>query len=876
MDTSPSARFAASKKRVSHPEFQNFVSNLSFTPDDFQIEACHALEDGFGVLVAAPTGAGKTVVGEFATFLAYERGKKVFYTTPIKALSNQKYSEFVERYGSDHVGLLTGDVSVNGEAPIVVMTTEVLRNMIYAGSNTLENLGFVVLDEVHFLGDKFRGAVWEEILIHLPQEIPVISLSATVSNVEEFGEWLSTVRGEIRVILSETRPVPLHQYVLQGNDFFPLLSEGSSPNKDLVRISQNYQRIYRNRDLRNEYRQLPRSEIVNKLAERNMLPAIFFIFSRAACDAAVRSCAKLDLTSSEEKSIIRSRIEALANVIAPEDLSALNFGEWSKALERGIASHHAGLIPPFKELTEELFQAGYIRVVFATETLALGINMPAKTVVLEKLTKWNGEAHVEISPGEFTQLTGRAGRRGIDIEGNAVIVWSPEVDIPSLAGLATTRTYPLRSSFYPTYNMAVNLLSTSGKNTARELLASSFAQFQADRSVVGIARQISKNENAILEINKEIECHLGDFSTYAAIRRQIKDHEKNERNKKASLPQVIDTLGTVNRGAILAIGGGRRNGIALVIERGHEYARPLVMTLDKRVHRLSPNDCQYGVNVVGQLKIPGGLSHKNAKDKSVWLDLFRQSGVKRNGAAEEEDAILIELRSSMRAHPCHACNDREEHARISERADRLEREIIDLQKRVENRTHVIPRTFDQICSVLSELNYIDGENIAPEGEMLSSIYSEFDLLVSESIRQKIWNELTPAELASVLSAIIFQARNDDEAKMKTPKGAILEATKSMECIWFAIHTLESKNRLDTMRQLDTGLTWATYRWASGATLSEVLENTDLTAGDFVRQMKQLLDLLTQISALSNPLSFAASEATKLLKRGVIAYSNQVA
>ena len=221
--------------------------------------------------------------------------------------------------------------------------------------------------------------------------------------------------------------------------------------------------------MRNEYRQLPRSEVVNKLAERNMLPAIFFIFSRAACDAAVKSCSKLDLTSSEEKSIIRSRIEALANVIAPEDLSALNFGEWSKALERGIASHHAGLIPPFKELTEELFQAGYIRVVFATETLALGINMPAKTVVLEKLTKWNGEAHVEISPGEFTQLTGRAGRRGIDIEGNAVIVWSPEVDIPSLAGLATTRTYPLRSSFYPTYNMAVNLLSTSGKNTARDL-----------------------------------------------------------------------------------------------------------------------------------------------------------------------------------------------------------------------------------------------------------------------------------------------------------------------------------------------------------------------------------------------------------------------
>lgn len=876
MELSPSARFAASKKRHSHPEFQKFAANLSFSPDDFQVEACHALEEGFGVLVAAPTGAGKTVIGEFATYLAYQHGKKVFYTTPIKALSNQKYAEFVERYGADHVGLLTGDISLNGEAPIVVMTTEVLRNMIYARSTTLENLGFVVLDEVHFLGDKFRGAVWEEILIHLPQEIPVISLSATVSNVEEFGEWLTTVRGEIRIILSETRPVPLHQYVLQGNDFFPLLSEERAPNKDLVRIAQNYQRVYRTRDMRGEYRQLPRSEVIDKLAERNMLPAIFFIFSRAACDAAVKSCSKLDLTTAVEKSLIRLRIEALANVIAPEDLNALNFGEWSKALERGIASHHAGLIPPFKELTEELFQAGFIRVVFATETLALGINMPAKTVVLEKLTKWNGEGHVEISPGEFTQLTGRAGRRGIDIEGNAVIIWSPEVDILSLAGLATTRTYPLRSSFYPTYNMAVNLLSKSDKSTARELLASSFAQFQADRSVVGIARQIAKNENAIREINKEIDCHLGDFTSYAAIRRKIKEYEKSERNQKVSLPQVIEVLGAVNRGAVLAIGGGRRNGIALVIERGHDYARPLVITLDKRVHRLNPNDCQYGVNVVGQLKIPGGLSHKNAKDKSNWIELFRDSGIKRNAGVIDEDVFLAEMKSKLRSHPCHACNEREEHARISERSDRLEREILDLQKRVENRTQVIPRTFDQICSVLSELNYIKGEEIAVEGQMLSSIYSEFDLLVSESIRENIWKDLTPAELASVLSAIIFEARNDEEAKMKTPKGAILEAIKSMERIWFTIHSLERENRLDTMRQIDTGLTWATYRWASGASLGEVLANTDLTAGDFVRQMKQLLDLLTQISSLAIPISFAASEATKLLKRGVIAYSNQVA
>lgn len=497
--TTPAEQFAAAKVRNQYKETTAFVQSFDFEFDPFQVAACHAVEEGSGVLVAAPTGAGKTVVGEFAAHLALKLGKKCFYTTPIKALSNQKYSEFVAMFGEDRVGLLTGDTSINGEADVLVMTTEVLRNMLYAGSNTLTNLGYVVMDEVHYLADKFRGAVWEEVLIHLMESVQVISLSATVSNAEEFGEWLGEVRGNTQVIVSEIRPIPLYQHVLIGNRLLDLFDKPGQINPEILQREREAVRkaaISRHRRGRfNEAQdRLSRADIIEKLANQNLLPAITFIFSRIGCDAAVKQClhAGLRLTSTQEREEIRATALKYTQNIAEEDLEVLGFDDWLTALERGIAAHHAGLLPSFKSAVEELFQKGLIKAVFATETLALGINMPARTVVLEKLIKYNGESHVPITPGEYTQLTGRAGRRGIDIEGNAVIQWSPTVDSASAAGLASTRTYPLRSSFAPTYNMSINLIARFGRERARRSLESSFAQFQADRAVVGLSRQIAK------------------------------------------------------------------------------------------------------------------------------------------------------------------------------------------------------------------------------------------------------------------------------------------------------------------------------------------------------------------------------------------------
>ncbi|MFM7859857.1 MAG: DEAD/DEAH box helicase, partial [Candidatus Nanopelagicaceae bacterium] len=433
----PAERYAASKAKNRHSHSMAFFESFDFELDEFQIAGCYAIEDGNGVLVAAPTGAGKTIVGEFAAYLALTKWKKCFYTTPIKALSNQKYQEFAARFGEANVGLLTGDNNINADAEILVMTTEVLRNMLYTNSSSLINLGFVVMDEVHYLADKFRGAVWEEVLIHLMESVQVISLSATVSNAEEFGEWLQEVRGETKVIVTEDRPVPLYQHVLIGNRLIDLFNEDGSVNQALFRSEKEALRRIRTparrstRDSRvDDQNRLTRAEVIEKLDSYQMLPVITFIFSRQGCDSAVKQClaANLRLTSTEERAEINNIAKRYTESLSSEDLELLGYGQWLSALERGISAHHAGLLPLFKSCVEELFQRGLLKAIFATETLALGINMPARTVFLEKLSKWNGENHVPITPGEYTQLTGRAGRRGIDIEGNAVIQWSPSVD----------------------------------------------------------------------------------------------------------------------------------------------------------------------------------------------------------------------------------------------------------------------------------------------------------------------------------------------------------------------------------------------------------------------------------------------------------------
>jgi ATP-dependent RNA helicase HelY len=542
---SPAERFAASRTRNELPQLSAFRAHQRFDLDEFQLAACSSIERGNSVLVAAPTGAGKTIVAEFAIFLAMQDSHdKVFYTAPMKALSNQKFQELVAEYGPDEVGLLTGDTNINSTARIVVMTTEVLRNMLYADSNLLKNLSHVIMDEVHYLADRFRGAVWEEVIIHLPQSVRLVSLSATVSNAEEFGDWLQAVRGDTDVIVSEERPVPLEQHVLVRTRLLDLfdssgLAATNRVNPELAQMANYGGRALNARQARDKGRYLTnrgrigegrmdRSDVVALLDSRNLLPAIFFIFSRVGCDAAVRQVlrAGVRLTQKTERDEIRAIVEERCRTLRDEDLAVLGYWEWLEGLERGVAAHHAGMLPAFKEVVEELFRLKLVKLVFATETLALGINMPARTVVLEKLEKFNGEARVPVTPGEYTQLTGRAGRRGIDVEGHAVIQWVDGLNPQAVASLASRRTYPLNSSFTPTYNMAVNLIEQFGRDRTREILESSFAQFQADRAVVDLARKVRSQQESLDGYAKSMTCHLGDFADYTSIRRELSDLER--------------------------------------------------------------------------------------------------------------------------------------------------------------------------------------------------------------------------------------------------------------------------------------------------------------------------------------------------------------
>lgn len=978
---SPSDRYQAAAQRAAEAKsyLGAFARSLDFEMDDFQREACRSLQEGRGVLVAAPTGAGKTIVGEFAIYLALQRGLKAFYTTPIKALSNQKFSELAEKYGSGNVGLLTGDTTINGDAPVVVMTTEVLRNMLYADSETLGDLGFVVMDEVHYLADRFRGAVWEEVIIHLPSEVQVASLSATVSNAEEFGAWLDTVRGHTDVIVSEHRPVPLWQHVMVGREIVDLFAgdttfdqiavslpddevpdlsdaedapdEAALPaaarksvatragrpsarqpvtgpefevNPELLAMARSESRMNfngrfghggrsrrrqdRNRDdrhtaeQRSPVRKASRPQVIDSLNRQGLLPAITFIFSRAGCDAAVAQCAAsgLWLTTEREQQIIAQRVDEASHDIPADDLDVLGFWAWRDGLVRGFAAHHAGMLPTFKEVVEKLFADGLVKAVFATETLALGVNMPARCVVLEKLEKFNGEAHVNITAGEYTQLTGRAGRRGIDVEGHAVVLWQPGTDPAAVAGLASRRTYPLNSSFRPTYNMSINLIAQFGRVRAREILESSFAQFQADRSVVGLARQVRGREESLAGYAKSMQCHLGDFTEYARLRRELGDAEKfaARDHQRARKSRVAESLTRLLPGDVISVDSGRLAGYAVVLDSdpNAREPRPSVLTSDSQLRRISVHDVEAPVAPVTRIRIPKSFNAKVPKSRrdlasSVRNAVSEDAPQRRRNSRHEDFGLgarmpdqerkITELRRALRAHPCHGCSEREDHARWSERWWKLRKETDGLVRQIQGRTNTIAKTFDRVCDVLSAYGYLethDGGRVAisADGQRLRRIYGEKDLLISQAIRQGALNDLDAAELASLASALVYQAKREDRGlRPRMPSVSLETAVDIVVREWSQLEDTEEQNRLPLTGEPELGLVWPMYKWAKGRHLQDVLNGTDLAAGDFVRWAKQVVDLLDQLAKipqLDPRIARICRDAIDLVRRGVVAYS----
>ncbi|MDN5743704.1 MAG: DEAD/DEAH box helicase [Nocardioidaceae bacterium] len=920
-EPSAAQRYASYRRDKNYPQFRDFAAGYPFGLDTFQVQGCQAVEDGEGVLVAAPTGAGKTVVGEFAVHLALETDRKCFYTTPIKALSNQKYHDLVDRHGAENVGLLTGDTSINGEAAIVVMTTEVLRNMLYARSRTLVGLGFVVMDEVHYLADRSRGAVWEEVIIHLPESVSVVSLSATVSNAEEFGEWLETVRGSTRTIVAERRPVPLYQHVMAGRRLLDLFAssdvdaaagfvrEGAPVNDELMKLARDDWASSHLKDRRSPKGKrgrpggpgsrnvgsgrrvwIPgRLDVIEQLERKNLLPAIDFIFSRAGCDAAVQQCreSNLRLTTPAERDETIEYVERTLGTLPAEDLRVLKYHDFLDAASRGVAAHHAGMLPAFKTCVEELYLRGLVKMVFATETLALGINMPARTVVLEKLSKWNGETHADITAGEYTQLTGRAGRRGLDVEGHAVVLWQPGMNPRDVAGLASTRTYPLRSSFRPSYNMAVNLVHSYGRHRARELLEQSFAQFQADRAVVGLARQQRKAEDALAGYAEAARCHLGDFMAYAGLRQQVNDLEKSASKVRRTdrREEAMTSIEKLAPGDVIIVPVGKFAGPAVVVDPGlsQQGHRPLVITAERQGRRLAMMDFPTPVEPVAHIRLPKRVDARNPQQRKDVAQAIREAvralpdsasrpRAERSPVDEATAAQITELRRRIREHPAHRCPDREDHARWAERYAKLEKDTQVLARRIERRTNTVARTFDRVCEVLEALDYLSEDDVTERGRRLMRIYSELDLVAAEALRAGLWDDLGPEQLGAVLSCLVYEARRPEDGVDRVPGGAVAVCIDEMGKLWEQLAGLESDHRLDFLRAPDPGFAWTAFRWASGQDLDEIITRNDQTAGDFVRQMKQLIDFTGQIAnaASGTPVRETARELIGLLRRGIVA------
>ncbi|WP_094764835.1 DEAD/DEAH box helicase [Luteococcus japonicus] len=924
---------------------EQFTAGYDFPLDDYQLQACARIEEGAGVLVAAPTGAGKTVVGEFAVFCALATGKKCFYTTPIKALSNQKFHDLAERHGADRVGLLTGDSSVNSEGQVVVMTTEVLRNMIYANSTTLDNLGYVVMDEVHYLADRFRGAVWEEVIIGLAPSVQLVSLSATVSNTEEFGDWLDEVRGNVKVVISERRPVPLYQHVMankQIHDLFegvaPTASETPSEraarvNPELLKLARSETKDVRDdsrrprgrsgkgkknvaygsgqfggaakahlerqrgRDSRDDRgpRLTPsRAVMTTQLQRARLLPAICFVFSRQGCDGAVRQllASGVNLTSDEEATRLIGIAQKHLGGMTSADLRALDHDIFLEALSRGIASHHAGLLPAFKAVVEEGFAAGLIKIVFATETLALGINMPARTVVLEKLVKYNGESHVDITPGEYTQLTGRAGRRGIDVEGHAVVLWQPGMDPRAVAGLASRRTYPLKSSFSPTYNMTVNLVGRVGRERARGLLEQSFAQFQTDASVVNLATVAARNQREIDDYLKAAHCDRGDFTEYAQLREEVRELEAQQARlrKQDKRAEALNSLMTLEPGDIIHVPAGRHQGWAAVIDAGRHGGRggephPMVVTEDREVVRLTTSDFPTPTQVVGKLRIPRKFDPRQAASRrnlaASFVDklhaLNPQAAILHGPRADAEmTARISELRRELKRHPCHECPDRETHARFAERAMRLDRDRQQARARAEARSNTIAKRFDKLCLVLESMGYLGSEDheVTDAGRMLARLYSELDLVTAECIRDGVFDGLDAPQLAAVLSSLVYETRRVEQGRMaRMPDRATEAAQHEVRATWRRVSIVERDFRLERSTEPDIGFAEAAFAWASGEPLARVLGQCGLPAGDFVRWVRQVIDMLGQVAAAAGPgdLRRTSREAVTAMRRGVVEF-----
>ncbi|MEM8746458.1 MAG: DEAD/DEAH box helicase [Actinomycetota bacterium] len=885
-------------------------SSGAVTPDRFQLDAFAAIDDGRHVVVAAPTGSGKTLVAEHGIDRMLDSGRRSFYTTPVKALSNQKYRDLCRIHGSARVGLLTGDNSINADADVVVMTTEVLRNMLYTG-RPLDDLGLVVLDEVHFLQDTYRGPVWEEVIVHLPDSVQLVCLSATVSNVRDLTDWMTDIRGTTDAVVESTRPVPLEsRYFVADRTEHRLhlmpVFVGGGPNRKAISLDESAIRRPRaggrggdRGDHRRSRRGNPRSsksttgtrrlappggvETVERLDDEGLLPSIYFIFSRAQCDEAAQAIvdAGIHLIGPAEATEIDRLVAERLHELDDDDREALEVDRFVRRLHHGVAAHHAGMVPAMKETVEACFAAGLLRVVFATETLAVGINMPARSVVIEKLTKYTGDGHERLTPGEYTQLTGRAGRRGIDEVGDAVVLWSPWVRFDEVAQLASSSSFHLRSAFRPTYNMVANLVRRHGRDDAERLVSLSFAQFQADRDVVRLEARLDRLRGERKTKRHEARSPYGDIDEYRSIRSE--ERRERDRNRQASAGEMRGALARLKPGTVIGLRTRHHRGPVVVVATAHRRSGVHLTVVNKSgdTMRVTGDDFDEPPVAIGRVDLPRNFGPHRNDHRTQVAKRLRSARLDRQSSDQNRDTGASR-RGHRSADELDVARDPDLRSRLdaASRADRLDREIADIGRRVASKQGSLRRQFDAVLDLLDDLGHLDVEawSLNEGGRLLTGVFHECDLLVVEALQDGLLDGLGPADLAAIVSCVVYEHRSPEPpAPPWFSSKDVRRRWTRLEAISEDLRARERSVELTEHRAPDPTFAAIAHAWVAGEGFSEIVESEDLTGGDFVRTMRQLIDLLRQLSGVADDpgVRTAAAEAAQSAFRGVVADSGTV-
>ena len=877
-----------------------------FPLDPFQLEAIDALSQGHSVVVSAPTGSGKTLVGEYAIHRALAHGQKVFYTTPLKALSNQKLRDFRDQFGDHNVGLLTGDLSLNREARIVVMTTEIFRNMLYAeidreGDDPLADVEAVVLDECHYMNDSQRGTVWEESIIHCPSRVQLVALSATVANAGQLTDWIEKVHGPTRLVHSDFRPVPLAFSFCSAKGLHPLLNdEGTAlhPNCKVWRPPKTTRRKGPKEARPPQPEAPPIGFVVAQMAERQMLPAIYFIFSRRGCDKSLRDLSKVCLVTPEEQARIRARLDAYV-AAAPE---AVRDGGHADALLRGIAAHHAGVLPAWKELIEELFQQGLIKVVFATETLAAGINMPARTTVISALSKRTERGHRALMGSEFLQMAGRAGRRGLDIQGYVVTVQSRFEGVREAGALATSPADPLVSQFTPSYGMVLNLLQRYDLAKARELVDRSFGRYLA-------SLDLADDEARIAELTSQLELlAAGDadvpwdeFEDYEKQRGRLLEERRllrilQQQAEETLAHELTLALQFASEGTLVSVKApqlkSRVTPAVIVAKLAGSGQFPLLLCLtDENVWILLP--CAAVVSLHAELSClqveqlqapelhhPGELRHGN--DLSAGLALAVASMARRYdmhtprydlaGEVLHQAGLVQQLEEELELHAAHRFGDRKQLKKHRRRMEELELEIDERRRILHHRANRHWDTFLHLIEILGFFGAMDGEDgLQPTevGRTVASLRGDNELWLGLALMSGHLDGLDPAELAAVLEAISTEVNRPDLWCGWPPPPLVEEALHDLRGLRRELQRQQERRSVVVPVWWEPELTGLVHAWAKGASWSELIANTSLAEGDVVRILRRTVDLLAQVpygEAISEQLRTNSRKALKAINR----------